>query len=138
MVTAGDAAGPVARFDGWSIGMLTCYEVEFPEMVRSLAVRGADLVCVPTANMIEFDSVQNVLLPARALENQVFVAYVNYAGAEEDLQYGGLSQVIGPGGDAIIHADRAPALIVVDVERGVLDASRRDYPYLADRRPELY
>lgn len=74
MFTAGTEPAPVIEFGGWHVGLLICYEVEFPEMVRSLAVRGADIVCVPTANMAEFNDVQRVLLPARALENQVFLA----------------------------------------------------------------
>ncbi len=138
MVAAGHTAPPVADLAGWRLGLLTCYEVEFPEMVRSLAVRGADVVCVPTANMIDFDSVQQVLLPARALESQVFVAYANYCGTEGDLEYGGLSEVVGPSGAVLAAAGRRPELLLVEVDRAVLARSRSDYPYLADRRPELY
>ncbi|MGV9712171.1 carbon-nitrogen hydrolase family protein [Gordonia sp. NPDC003424] len=138
MVTAGDTPPPVTELDGWRIAMMTCYEVEFGELVRSAAVRGADLVCVPTANMIEFDAVQHVLLPARGLESQVFVAYANYCGAEGDLTYGGRSEVIAPTGEALAIADRVPEMLVVDLSRDLLDDSRSRNPYLADRRPQLY
>ncbi|NDZ93709.1 carbon-nitrogen hydrolase family protein [Streptomyces sp. SID6673] len=138
MVAPGSAMPPVADLGGWRLGLLTCYEVEFPELVRSLAVRGADVVCVPTANMIEYDAVQDVLLRARALENQTFVAYANYCDREEDLVYGGRSEIVAPTGEVLAAADRGPDLVVADLDRSILVESRRRYPYLADRRPDLY
>ncbi|MFW0783863.1 carbon-nitrogen hydrolase family protein [Gordonia sp. CPCC 206044] len=138
MVEAGSVPPPVVALDGWQLGLMTCYEVEFPELVRSLAVRGAEVVCVPTANMIEFDAVQSVLLPARALENQVYVAYANYCGAEADLTYGGLSEMVSPTGRMVGSAGRSPQLTVVDAVRDDLLRSRAEYTYLRDRRPELY
>ena len=121
---------------GWSLGLLICYEVEFPEMVRDLAIRGAEVICVPTANMPEYDAVQTVLLPARALENTAYVTYANYCGVEGDLAYGGLSEAAGPDGKVLARAGDEPALLVVDVERGVLDDARERFTYLADRRSD--
>lgn len=138
MVDAGDVAPPVVSLNGWRLGLLTCYEVEFGELVRSLAVRGAEVVCVPTANMIAYDVVQDVLLPARALESQVFIAYANYCGSEGDLQYGGRSVGVAPTSESIATAGRESALVVLDVDRTVLETSRARYPYLRDRRPEIY
>ncbi|MYR08616.1 carbon-nitrogen hydrolase [Gordonia sp. SID5947] len=138
MVTPGATVPPVVDVGGWRLGLLTCYEVEFPELVRSLAVRGADAVCVPTANMIEYDAVQDVLLRARALENQVFVAYANYCGREGDLVYGGRSEIVAPTGEVRVEAGREPDLVVADLDRSTLARSRLRYPYLADRRPDLY
>ncbi|MFW0795415.1 carbon-nitrogen hydrolase family protein [Gordonia sp. CPCC 205515] len=138
MVAAGDIAPPVVDLDGWRLGLATCYEVEFPEVVRSLAVRDADVICVPTANMVEFDAVQRILLPARAVESQVFVAYANYCGVEGELTYGGLSEVVAPTGEILAIADRAPEILVVDLDRALLEVSRLGNPYLADRRPDLY
>ncbi|AZG48198.1 carbon-nitrogen hydrolase family protein [Gordonia insulae] len=138
MVAAGQTAPPVIDCAGWRLGLLTCYEVEFPELVRGLALRGADLVCVPTANMIEYDVVQDVLVPARALESQVYVAYANYCGAEGDLVYGGRSEMAAPTGLVVAAAGRGPELIVVDIDRRTLDETRERYPYLNDRRPEIY
>lgn len=146
-VSAGDTAPPVvglvglgglSGLGGWRLGLATCYEVEFPEVVRSLALDGADVVCVPTANMVEFDAVQRILLPARAVESQVFVAYANFCGPEGELTYGGLSEVVAPTGEALAVADRVPEILVVDLDRALLDDSRSRNPYLADRRPDLY
>lgn len=138
MVTAGTTPAPVIDFRSWRLGMLICYEVEFPEMVRDLAIRGADVVCVPTANMPEYDKVQQILLPARALENQVYLAYANYVGSERELSFGGLSEMIGPGGTIDVSAGRDEQVILATADRDTLRWSRETWRYLADRRPELY
>ncbi|MFY8044397.1 MAG: nitrilase-related carbon-nitrogen hydrolase, partial [Rhodoferax sp.] len=77
---------------------LICYDVEFPEATRRLALAGADLIVVPTANMPEFDFVAQSLVPVRAYENQLYVAYANYIGAEGAVHYGGLSLLAAPDG----------------------------------------
>ena len=137
-VVAGDAPPPVVDLHGWKLGLAICYEVEFPELTRSLALRGADVVCVPTANMPEYDAVQTILLPARALENQVYVAYANFCGAEGDLHYGGLSEVLAPSGEILARADRTPTLIYADLDRDTLTRSRSVFTYLGDRNPGVY
>ncbi|WHU48191.1 carbon-nitrogen hydrolase family protein [Gordonia sp. L191] len=138
MVTAGATRAPVVDFRSWRMGMLICYEVEFPEMVRDLAIRGADLICVPTANMPDYDKVQQILLPARALENQVYLAYANYVGSERDLVFGGLTEMIGPGGTVDVSAGRDERVVIATADRDTLRWSRETWRYLADRRPELY
>lgn len=135
---ASPAPPDVVEFRGWSLGLLICYDVEFPEAVRGLALRGADVVLVPTANMIDYDVVADVLVPARAYENQVYVAYANYVGREGAQTYGGLSGVAGPTGAFVARAGRGEELVLADLDRDALERSRRDTPYLADRRPELY
>ncbi|NWJ69658.1 hypothetical protein HX744_03595 [Pseudonocardia sp. ICBG1122] len=124
-------------WNGWGLGLLVCYDVEFPETVRALALAGADAVLVPTANMLPYDHVPRVLVPARAWENQVYVAYANWCGTEGSLTYGGLSCVAGPAG-AVVRAGRDPELLVAELDRSALAVSRRANPYLADRRPDLY
>lgn len=135
---ASDRGPAVVEFGGWRLGLLICYDVEFPEAVRGLALGGADVVLVPTANMIEYDVVADVLVPARAYENQVYVAYANYVGREGSLTYGGLSCVAGPAGAFVARAGPGEELVLADLDRGALEASRRATPYLADRRPGLY
>ena len=89
-------------------------------------------------NMIDYDVVADVLVPARAYENQVYVAYANYVGREGSLTYGGLSCVAGPAGSFVARAGRGEELLLADLDRDGLEASRRTTPYLADRRPETY
>lgn len=128
----------VASWRGWNLGLGICYDVEFPEFVRSLALSGADLICVPTANMENFDLVPDLLVPARAVENQVFIAYANYCGSDQQYSYGGLSTLAAPSGESLTRARRGPELIVATIRRDELMASRGENPYLRDRRPDAY
>ncbi|HEY9643457.1 MAG TPA: nitrilase-related carbon-nitrogen hydrolase, partial [Coleofasciculaceae cyanobacterium] len=63
---------------GFKVGILICFDVEFPEAVRALALQGAELIAAPTANGDA--RISKVVVPARALENQLFIAYANRAG----------------------------------------------------------
>jgi len=138
MFSAGAGLSPLFELKGWSVGLLICYEIEFPENVRQRALAGADLIAVPTANMREFDFVATTLVPTRAYENPCFVAYANHCGREGEIDYGGLSSIVAPGGAFLALADRDEALLVTALNRAQLVASRERFPYLADRRPELY
>ena len=138
MFYASDADSAVVELGGWRLGMLICYDVEFPENARKLALRGADLIVAPTANMIPFDVVAATIVPARAYENQVYVAYANYCGNENGLEYCGLSCVAAPDGSDAARAGRDEELIVCALDHGLLSASRQTATYLADRRPQLY
>ena len=87
---AGDGPPTLAELDGLRLGILICYDVEFPENVRLLALAGADLVAVPTALMVPYAFVAaTAWSPTRAYENQVFLAYVNRCGREGELGYYG-------------------------------------------------
>ena len=121
-------------YRGWRLGLLICYDVEFPEAVRLLALQGADAVLVPTANMPAFDEVQQLLVPARACENHLYVAYANACGHEAGLAYGGLSTVAGPRGKVLAQAGRDAALLVVTLPPLPQDGEGQ----LPGRRPELY
>jgi predicted amidohydrolase len=138
MFSAGSALSPLFELNGWHIGLLICYEVEFPENMRQLALAGADLIAVPTANMREFDFVATTLVPTRAYENQCFIAYANHCGREGEIDYGGLSSIAAPDGAFLALAERDEAMPVAPLDRARLNASRERFPYLADRRPELY
>lgn len=135
--SAGPQAPAVFEWNGWRLGLLICYDIEFPEPARMLALQGADAVLVPTANMIEFDEVQRVLLPARALENRVFVAYANACGVEAGTTYGGLSLVCGPEGALLAHAVRDETQLVLTLSSETLRKARAAAPW-RDRRTDLY
>lgn len=124
MFGAGMGDEPPFDFRGWKIGMLICYDVEFPENTRRLALQGADLIVVPTANMVGFDFVALHLVPARAYENQVFMAYANFCGREGDIAYNGLSCVAAPNGVVLSHAEGNPSLVLGDLQRATLAAER--------------
>jgi predicted amidohydrolase len=106
---------PVFDLGGLRFGVLICYDIEFKEHVADLAARGAEVILVPTANPMEFEHVQRVLVPARAYENRVFVAYGNYCGEEQGLVFGGESLIVGPDAAVLVSAGQAPALMIVDL-----------------------
>jgi predicted amidohydrolase len=134
----GDGDFTVVGLDGVNIGILICYDVEFPESVRALALAGADLVAVPTALMRPYEIVARTLVPARAYENQVYVAYANRSGEEAGLSYCGESCVVGPDGTDLARAGTADELLLAEIDPARLASSRADNTHLADRRPELY
>lgn len=138
MFVPGSGEIALAEIDGVRVGLLICYDVEFPELVRLLALAGADLVLVPTALMEPFDVVARIIVPARAFENQLFVAYANRCGREGKLVYSGLSCVAGPDGVDLVRAGRGEELLTADLDLDALRQSRAVNTYLTDRRPELY
>ena len=105
---------------------------------RRLALAGAELIVVPTANMIPFDFVADVTVRARAFENQCYVAYANYCGHEGEIQYCGQSSIAAPDGSRIAQAGLDEALIVATLDRQAMRDAQAANHYLADRRPELY
>lgn len=127
-----------AVLDGVPVGILICYDIEFAEAVRAHALAGAVLVLVPTALMEPFHFVARTLVPARAFENQIFVAYANRCGVEGELRYCGRSRVVGPDGSVVVTAGRSETLLIADVNLDEFQLSRRAFSYLEDRRPELY
>lgn len=134
----GQTPATLFEMNGYKIGMLICYDVEFPENVRHLALLGADLVVVPTALMQPYDVVAKTIVPARAFENQIFVAYVNRCGLEAPFDYCGLSCVIAPDGRDLARAGRGQQLILADLDLASMHKSRETNTYLQDRRPGHY
>jgi predicted amidohydrolase len=136
--TPGERQVVQAELDGLTVGLMICYDVEFPENVRAHALAGTDLLLVPTAQPHPFEFVAESLVPVRAFENQLYVAYVNRVGLEGEFEFVGLSTLAGPDGVARVRAGRAEELLLADADPGLLAASREANPYLADRRPGLY
>ena len=131
-------APAVVDFEGLRASLLICYDVEFPETVRAAAVRGAELLLVPTALSAGFDAVPQVLLRARALESQLTVAYANHSGHEDGCDFAGGSVVAGPDGALLAAAGEAPAVLFAEVSGEAARSAREKVPYLRERRPELY
>jgi predicted amidohydrolase len=130
-------AACVVDHRGAKIGLLICYDVEFPENVRRLAQAGVDAVIVPTAlpasDHDEF--IARKLIPVRAFENQIFVAYVNHCGADALFAYAGLSGIAAPDGTMLAEAGRsAEALLFAEIRPADYEASAAANSYLIDLR----
>eukprot|EP00698_Gefionella_okellyi_P015916 TRINITY_DN4521_c0_g1_i1.p1 TRINITY_DN4521_c0_g1~~TRINITY_DN4521_c0_g1_i1.p1 ORF type:complete len:290 (-),score=71.13 TRINITY_DN4521_c0_g1_i1:777-1646(-) len=137
----GDNAFPVVDVDGVKIGLLICYEIEFPEPSRCLQRQGADIIVLPTACASELEVMARVAANARAVENHVFVVYANMSDSEEaPFGYCGLTAIIGPDGSDVVRAGRTGAVLLSAeckwTQRYLEDKQRN--PYDRDRRKELY
>lgn len=137
LFSRGTAPSPIIEFDGLKFGLLVCFDVEFPERVRDLALRGVDAVLVPTAlpySEIGAFIAQNVV-PVRAFENQVFVAYANHCGADGRFRYQGRSCIAAPDGTCLSQAPQEGAsLILADIDPNAFEACRLQNPYLEEVR----
>jgi predicted amidohydrolase len=88
--------------------------------------------------MHPYEFVCQVLVPTRAYENQVFLAYANFQGSEGELEYCGLSCVVAPDGQVMARAKQAGELLIADLEPERIAMVREGYSYLRLRRPMLY
>jgi predicted amidohydrolase len=135
--SVGDAFG-LAEWEGFKIGLLICYDIEFPEPARALALAGADILLIPTAQMQPYTQVAKHVIPTRAYENQLYIAYANHSGSDDGLDYVGLSSICGPDGAVLAAAGVGEELIYATIDESHQAKVRETDPLLYDRRPELY
>jgi predicted amidohydrolase len=129
---------PVAALHNHKIGLLICYDIEFPEPARRLALAGADIILIPTAQMEPYEQVARHVIPTRAYENQVYIAYCNHSGSDDGLEYIGLSSICAPNGAILAAAGRGAEMLYAETNPETHAAIRAADPLLADRRPDLY
>ncbi len=120
------------------IGMMICFDTFFPELARLYALQGADILAVisaaPNTSKVFFDKV----LPARAIENTVFVLYCNLVGTELNMVFAGGTQAIGARGEQIATAKSFKETnVVVDLDLGDLRPTRENRPSLRDAKMDL-
>jgi 5-aminopentanamidase len=128
----------IVHLKGWRIGLLICYEVEFPEHVRYYARAGCDLVLAPTALVARWTVVARRVIPARAFENTVFVAYANYAGEEDGNRFLGESVIASPLGEDLARAGADEAFISARLSRADIAAARDRLHFLCDLDRSCY
>jgi N-carbamoylputrescine amidase len=138
----GDSGYAVFDIGPARIGIAICYDRHFPEAMRALALGGADLIVVPTATArleAQFRAVWEIEMQAAAVANGVFVAVANRAGVDDTLSFFGSSFAVDPYGRVLARAPEDDvALLLVDLDLGLIEEARRDMPFLRDRRPETY
>jgi len=138
----GDLPPEVFDIGGVRIGMMICFDWVFPELARTLALQGADVLCHP-ANLV-LNYAQQVML-SRCIENRVYSVTANRTGCEQhsfgDLDFTGSSQIVAPGG-VIIHRSCPEGTVVYTVEIDIATARNKSITprnnVLYDRRPEYY
>ena len=125
--------------DGVGVGLSVCYDVRFPELYRALAERGVRVLTVPAAfTLATTRDHWEVLLRARAIENQAFVVAPNQIGRSGDgAESGGRSMIVDPWGVVLAQAEDAETVIVADLDLARQDEVRAKLPSLANRRLEV-
>lgn len=120
------------------IGLMICYDMFFPELAKLETLLGAQMLvnisAAPTTSRPYFRRV----MPGRAVENAIFVAYSNMVGVHGSLVFGGGSVLYGPRGEEIVRAkDLEPDIVEAEIDLADIDIARRFRPVVRDSRPEI-
>ncbi len=140
--TPGDTPLAVQEIEGVRIGMMVCFDWAFPEVARTLALLGAQIICHPSNLVLSY--CQQAML-TRCLENQVFAITANRFGEEKrphgTIKFTGKSQVVAPRGKLIFRAaSRREVLYITEIDPTEADNKQltvRNHLF-GDRRPEFY
>lgn len=120
------------------MGLMICYDLRFPELCRTLTIKGAKMVIVSAQWPLIRIPHWNALLQARAIENQIFIAGVNCCGYDGDIEYGGHSQLISPSGSIVVKAKTHSDTLCAEIDFEEIEAVRKKMPCLEERVPEAY
>jgi len=130
---------PVFETDIGRLGMIICYDMFFPEITRLLRLKGSQLiVCISASPAVRREFFE-VLTVARAIENTVYLAYVNLVGVEDGLQFWGGSRIVAPNGKIVSQAKHDEEdLVTGRIDYTDLERTETFVPTLRDLRPELF
>jgi len=130
----GEIKYPIFNTNVGKIGVLICYEMEFPETSRLLALEGAEIIICPSVWSVAASRRWDIQLPARALDNSVYVFGVNTVGNNTC----GKSKLVSPLGDILAEAsDVREEILIRAVDTEALYWAREEVPYLEDYRTKL-
>lgn len=115
---------------GFRVAMAICYEIEFPETSRAAALAGADLLIAPTALVDAWPVVAECVVPTRAFENGLWIAYANHCGRELSHDYLGGSRIVAPDGSVAAVAGRNETLLVATINKGAVTHARDRHRFL--------
>lgn len=141
---AGDSRPPVIETEAGRVGVLVCYDLEFPEMPRALALDGADIIAVPTnwpvVPVPDGERPPEVIAAmAAARANRVFVVCCDRTGEERGVSFTGGSAIVDPDGWVVAsRRDNGPLVADIDVTRARRKAIGPRNDVFGDRRPSLY
>lgn len=124
----------VVDTDLGKIGLSICYDLNFPEVARTLALKGAQVILLPAAWPKIAGATWDILLPARALENEVYLLASGQTGGE----YYGHSKIIDYEGNILAEFGEEEGLKVVEIDLAREEKWRKIVTLFKDRRPELY
>ncbi len=127
-----DSGSQITLFDlgGMTCAILVCFDAEFPEAMRATVRAGAQLVIVPTALQDQWPVVAEKVMPTRAFENGVWLAYANHAGEENGTRFLGSSCIIAPDGSDGARAGVHEQIISCEVDGKAVARAQNRLPYL--------
>jgi predicted amidohydrolase len=128
----------VFEVNGHLAAVEICYDIRFPELARTYAVKGAKILFIPAEWPIQREDHWVALLRARAIENQMYVVGINTAGKNENDVFNGHSMIIDPWGKTIAEAGSEPTILYSDVDLDMVNSVREKMPVFKDRRPSVY
>ena len=115
------------------LGLGICYDIEFPEFGRQFASMGVDIAIIPTANMAPYWEVPKSIIRARAVENGIAIVYANQCGHDGELEYTGMSCIVGPDGIDMARAGiQSESLLIAEVDITSENAADRRSSQLDD------
>lgn len=135
------AAGDEAEVFEASFGkfaLAVCYDLRFPELWRHYALACARLIFLPAEWPQKRIAHWRALLPARAIENQIFIAACNRVGTSKGETFGGNSMIVDPWGEILVQGDERETLLIARVDLDLVDEVRARVPVFRDRRAEVY
>lgn len=121
-----------------TIGLSICYDLRFPELGRALTLKGARVIIVSAQWPLERIRHWNILLRARAIENQIFIIAANRCGKDNVTEYGGSSRIIAPGGKILSRAGKEESILHAGIDLNEIDDLRALIPCLHERVPDAY
>ena len=119
-------------------GLAICYDLRFPELFRAYALDGAKIVFLPAEWPYPRLAHWQILLRARAIENQMYIVACNRVGTTDSTSFFGHSCIIDPWGEIVVEAGDSPALLTVAVDLDKVPEIRAQIPVFADRNPSVY
>ncbi len=129
----------VFEYRGWKIGIAVCADVGFPEISRIFALKGAEIIFFPSAWVSPYSDLWELMLRARAAENQLYTIGINRAGEGISTHYFGCSMIVDPCGKVSSeYLDDEERLLIGNVNKSIIKARREEIPWLKYRLPELY
>jgi predicted amidohydrolase len=132
------ADASVARTSVGTIGPQICYDIRFPELSRKYYAEGASLFCVPAQWPSARKAHWDVLLVARAVENQLFVVATNAVGQSGDFSYSGGSAIISPWGELLAQGGEDEDIVIATIDPSKIEEARRRIPCALDRNERAY
>ena len=121
------------------IGIVVCFDRHYPESIRTEALRGAELIIIPTANTkAEPSELFQWEVKVQAFQNSVNIVMCNRCGIEGEMDFSGESIVIDYDGNTIVLADDKEVMLMAEINLKKASERRNQRPYTSLRRKELY